>query len=115
MERNINATVGDKAQAASAYQKIVGELAAVRVDHYAPLFREGPFWLQYDINGDTNKEAFDSEAELNYARQQLQTKGATNFDSYTRADQLTIKTVPSGTMLAEIMDHERQRCRYRRY
>ena len=103
MERNINATVGDKSQAASAYQKILDELAAVRVDHYAPLFREGPFWLQYDINGDTNKEAFDSEAELNYARQQLQTKGATNFDSYTRADQLTIKTVPSGTMLAEIM------------
>ena len=103
LERNINATVGDKSQAASAYQKILDELAAVRVDHYAPLFREGPFWLQYDINGDTNKEAFDSEAELNYARQQLQTKGATNFDSYTRADQLTIKTVPSGTMLAEIM------------
>ena len=103
LERNIDATVGDKAQAATAYQKILGQLADVRVDHYAPLFREGPFWLQYDINGDTNKEAFESEAELNYARQQLQTKGATNFDSYTRADQLTTKTVPSGTMLAEIM------------
>ena len=103
LERNIDATVGDKAQAATAYQKILGELADIRVDHYAPLFREGPFWLQYDINGDTNKEAFESEAELNYARQQLQTKGATKFDSYTRADQLTTKTVPSGTMLAEIM------------
>ena len=103
LERNIDATVGDKAQAATAYQKILRELSDIRVDHYAPLFREGPFWLQYDINGDTNKEAFESEAELNYARQQLQTKGATKFDSYTRADQLTTKTVPSGTMLAEIM------------
>jgi hypothetical protein len=103
LERNIGATVGDKSQAATAYQKILQELASVRVDHYAPLFREGPFWLQYDINGETKKEAFESEAELNYARQQLEAKGATNVDFYLRADQLTSKNVPSGTMLADII------------
>jgi hypothetical protein len=103
LERNIGATVGDKSQAATAYQKILQELAAIRVDHYAPLFREGPFWLQYDINGETKKEAFESEAELNYARQQLEAKGVTNVDFYLRADQLTSKNVPSGTMLAEII------------
>lgn len=103
LERNINATVGDKSQAASAYQKILFELSTVRVDHYAPLFREGPFWLQYDVGADTKKEAFESEAERDFARKKLEASGATNFDAYSRADQLTTKTVPSGTMLAEIM------------
>ena len=103
LERNIEATVGNKSQAASAYQKILFELSTVRVDHYAPLFREGPFWLQYDMNGDTKKESFESEAERDFARKQLEAKGATNVDVYSRADQLTSDNVPSGTMLADIM------------
>ena len=103
LERNIEATVGDRSQAASAYQKILFELSTVRIDHYAPLFREGQFWLQYDLNGDTNKQTFESEAERDFARKQLEAKGATNIDVYSRADQLTTKTVPSGTMLADIM------------
>ena len=103
LERNIEATVGNKSQAASAYQKILFELSTVRIDHYAPLFREGTFWLQYDINGENKKETFESEAERDFARKQLEAKGATNVDAYSRADQLTTKTVPSGTMLADIM------------
>jgi hypothetical protein len=103
LERNIGATVGDKSQAATAYQKILRELADVRVDHYAPLFRDGQFWLQYDINGDTKKETFESEAERDFARKQLEANGATNIDVYSRADQLTTKTVPSGTILADII------------
>jgi hypothetical protein len=103
LERNIEATVGNKSQAASAYQKILFELSTVRVDHYAPLFREGPFWLQYDMNGDTKKESFESEAERDFARRQLEAKGATKIDVYSRADQLTSDNVPSGTMLADIM------------
>jgi hypothetical protein len=103
LERNVEATVGDKAKAASAYQKILFELSTLRIDHYAPLFREGPFWLQYDINGDVEKQTFASEAERDFARKQLEAKGATNFDAYSRADQLTTKTVPSGSMLADIM------------
>jgi hypothetical protein len=67
------------------------------------LFREGQFWLQYDINGNTKKETFESEAERDFARKQLEANGATNIDAYSRADQLTTKTVPSGTMLADIM------------
>jgi hypothetical protein len=103
LERNIEATVGNKSQAASAYQKILFELSTVRIDHYAPLFREGPFWLQYNVGNDTEKQAFGSEAERDFARKQLEAKGATKFDAYSRADQLTTKTVPSGTMLADIM------------
>jgi hypothetical protein len=103
LERNIEATVGDRSQAASAYQKILFELSTVRIDHYAPLFREGTFWLQYDLNGENKKETFESEAERDFARKQLESKGATNVDAYSRADQLTTKTVPSGTMLADIM------------
>ena len=103
LERNIEATVGDKAKAASAYQKILFELSTVRIDHYAPLFREGPFWLQYDINGETKKEAFESQAERDFAQKQLTAQGATNMDAYSRADQLSVKNVPSGTMLADIM------------
>jgi hypothetical protein len=55
------------------------------------------------MNGVTKKEAFESEAELNYARQQLEAKGATNVDFYLRADQLTSDNAPSGTMLADII------------
>jgi hypothetical protein len=103
LERNIEATVGNKSQAASAYQKILFELSTLRIDHYAPLFREGQFWLQYDLNGENKKETFESEAERDFARKQLEAQGAKNVDVYSRADQLTTKTVPSGTMLADIM------------
>ena len=103
LERNIEATVGNKSQAASAYQKILYELSTLRIDHYAPLFREGQFWLQYDLNGENKKETFQSEAERDFARKQLEAKGATKIDAYSRVDQLTTDTVPSGTMLAGII------------
>jgi hypothetical protein len=103
LERNIEATVGDKAKAASAYQKILFELSTVRIDHYAPLFREGQFWLQYNVGNEVKKEAFETEADRDFARKKLEASGATNFDAYSRADQITTKNVPSGTMLADIM------------
>jgi hypothetical protein len=103
LERNIEATVGDKARSLSAYQKILNELATVRIDHYAPLYREGPYWLQYDLKGQVEKQTFNSQAERDFAQKKLESEGATNFDAYSRADQLTTKTVPSGTMLADIM------------
>ena len=103
LERNIEATVGDKAKSASAYQKILQELASVRIDHYAPLFREGQFWLQYNVGNDVKKEAFETEADRDFARKKLEASGATKFDAYSRADQITAKNVPSGTMLADIM------------
>ena len=103
LERNIEATVGDKAKSASAYQKILQELASVRIDHYAPLFREGQFWLQYNVGNDVKKEAFETEADRDFARKKLEASGATKFDAYSRADQMTVKNVPSGTMLADIM------------
>jgi hypothetical protein len=103
LERNIEATVGDKAKSASAYQKILFELSTVRIDHYAPLFREGQYWLQYNIGNETKKEAFETEAERDFARKKLEASGATKFDAYSRADQITTKNVPSGTMLADIM------------
>lgn len=103
LERNIEATVGDKSKAASAYQKILFELSTVRIDHYAPLFREGQYWLQYNVGKEVKKEAFESEAERDFARKKLEASGATKFDAYSRADQLAASNVPSGTMLADIM------------
>jgi len=103
LERNIEATVGDKAKSASAYQKILQELASVRIDHYAPLFREGQFWLQYNVGNEVKKEAFETETDRDFARKRLEASGATKFDAYSRADQITVKNVPSGTMLADIM------------
>jgi len=103
LERNIEATVGDKAKSASAYQKILQELASVRIDHYAPLFREGQFWLQYNVGNEVKKEAFETETDRDFARKRLEASGATKFDAYSRADQITAKNVPSGTMLADIM------------
>lgn len=103
LERNIEATVGDKAKSASAYQKILFELSTVRIDHYAPLFREGQYWLQYNVGNEVKKEAFETEADRDFARKRLEASGATNFDAYSRADQMTAKNVPSGTMLADIM------------
>jgi hypothetical protein len=103
LERNIEATVGDKAKSASAYQKILQELASVRIDHYAPLFREGQFWLQYNVGNEVKKEAFETETDRDFARKKLEASGATKFDAYSRADQITAKNVPSGTMLADIM------------
>ena len=103
LERNIEATVGDKAKSASAYQKILFELSTVRIDHYAPLFREGQFWLQYNVGKEVKKEAFETEADRDFARKKLEASGATKFDAYSRADQMTAKNVPSGTMLADIM------------
>jgi hypothetical protein len=103
LERNIEATVGDKAKSASAYQKILQELASVRIDHYAPLFREGQFWLQYNVGKEVKKEAFETEADRDFARKKLEASGITKFDAYSRADQITAKNVPSGTMLADIM------------
>jgi len=103
LERNVEATVGDKAKAASAYQKILFELSTLRIDHYAPLYREGPFWLQYEVNGEVEKQTFNSEAERDFAQKQLAAKGATNIDAYSRADQISTKNVPSGSMLADIM------------
>jgi hypothetical protein len=78
-------------------------LSTVRIDHYAPLFREGQFWLQYNVGNETKKEAFETEAERDFARKKLEASGATKFDAYSRADQMTAKNVPSGTMLADIM------------
>lgn len=103
LERNINAMVGDKGMALTAYQKILTQLADVRIEHYAPLFREGQFWLQYDIKGDTEKKSFTSQTDRDIARKQLETEGATNFDAYSRVEQITSKNVPNGTMLEDIM------------
>jgi hypothetical protein len=103
LERNINAMVGDKGMALTAYQKILTQLADVRIEHYAPLFREGQFWLQYDLKGDTEKKSFTSQTDRDIARKQLEAEGATNFDAYSRVEQITSKNVPNGTMLEDIM------------
>lgn len=103
LKNNIFGNVDDPVRAASAYEKILLELASIRIDHYAPLFREGPFWVQYELNGVILKPSFDSAAERDYAIRQLEAQGATNIESFSRVEDITSKNIPDGTMLAAIV------------
>lgn len=104
LQNNVFGAVGDRERAASAYQRIMDELASIRMDHYAPLFREGPFWVQYELNGVVLKPSFDSAAERDYAIRQLEAQGATNIESFSRVEDITSKNIPDGTMLAAIVN-----------
>lgn len=104
LEKNIFGAVGDRKLAATAYEKIMRELASIRIDHYAPLFREGLFWLQYELNGQVLKPSFNSAAERDYAIRQLEAQGATNIESFSRVEDITSKNMPDGTMLAAIVN-----------
>ena len=104
LEKNVFGAVGDRERAATAYQRIMDELASIRIDHYAPLFREGLFWLQYELNGVVLKPSFDSAAERDYAIKQLEAQGAKNIEAFSRVEDITSKNIPDGTMLAAIVN-----------
>ena len=103
LKGNLEGAVGDKDRALSAYDKIMQELAALRIDHYAPLFREGQYWLTYNLNGHPVKRMLGTQVERTAARREAQAQGATDFEEYSRVEQIDYKNVPDGTMLASIM------------
>jgi hypothetical protein len=103
LKGNLEGAVEDKQRALSAYDKIMQELAALRIDHYAPLYREGQFWLAYDMGGKPVKRMFATQVEREAARQEVERQGATNLEEYSRVEQIDYKNVPDGTMLSSIM------------
>ena len=103
LKGNLEGAVEDKQRALSAYDKIMLELAALRIDHYAPLFREGQYWLNYNLNGQLVKRMLGTQAERTAARREAEALGATNFEEYSRVEQIDYKNVPDGTMLSSIM------------
>lgn len=103
LKGNLEGAVEDKERALSAYDKIMQELAALRIDHYAPLFREGQYWLTYNLNGQPVKRMLGTQIERTAARREAEAQGATGFEEYSRVEQIDFKNVPDGTMLSSIM------------
>ena len=103
LKGNLEGAVEDKERALSAYDKIMQELSALRIDHYAPLFREGQYWLTYNLGGQPVKRMLGTQAERAAARREAQAQGATDFEEYSRVEQIDFKNVPDGTMLSSIM------------
>jgi len=103
LKGNLEGMMEDKSRALSAYDKIMQELASLRIDHYSPLYREGNFWLSYTLNGERVKRLLGTQTEREAARKAAEAQGATGVEEYSRADEITTKNVPDGTMLASIM------------
>lgn len=101
---SLKETFPDEQAALSAYNKIIDQITKMGIDHYAPLYRQGTYWLTYtDKTNDAVSELYNSQAERDFARRKLEADGNTNFDEFSRIDQFTVKNVPRGTMAAQIV------------
>ena len=104
LKGNLEGAVEDREKALSAYDKIMQELAALRIDHYSPLYRpEGIYWLNYELDGKPVKRILNTQVERSAARKQAEAQGATNIQEFSRVEQIDFKNVPDGTMLSSIM------------
>jgi len=95
----------DDARISSAYEKIMDKITKMGIDHYSPLYRSGTFWLTY-TDKNTNESVsrlFASEAERRLERTKLEAEGHTGFDEPVRMDQMKSKSVPRGTIAADIV------------
>jgi len=95
----------DKEKALSAYNKIIDQITKMGIDHYSPLYREGEYWLQYtDKNTkQTVQRLFNTQAERRLAQTQVVADGHTGIEEYSRTENMTSKTVPRGTVAAQIV------------
>jgi len=95
----------DDARISSAYEKIMDKITKMGIDHYSPLYRHGSFWLVY-TDKNTNESVsklFESQAERRLEREKLEAEGHTGFDEPVRMDQMKSKSVPRGTVAADIV------------
>ena len=95
----------DNDRISSAYEKIMDKITKMGIDHYSPLYRSGTFWLTY-TDKNTNESVsklFTSEAERRLDRTKLEAEGHTGFDEPVRMDQMKSKSVPRGTVAADIV------------
>jgi hypothetical protein len=95
----------DKDRALSVYKKIVDQITAKGVQHYVPLYRRGDYFLTYKEKGsvDHTTEIFDSEIKRDKARQELEAKGATDFQEVSKFSELKARNVPVGSVAGQIV------------
>ena len=95
----------DKDRALSIYKKIIDQITAKGVQHYVPLYRRGEYFLTYKEKGSTDHttELFDSEIKRDKARQELEAKGATDFEEVSKFSELKARNVPVGSVAGQIV------------
>jgi hypothetical protein len=94
----------ERKQALGAYEKVIGMIISKGVDHYAPLYRQGRFWLAYkDKAGLEQRELYNSQIERTAARTRLEKEGGTDFDEYMKAEAGIARRAPSGTIAGQII------------
>ena len=95
----------DKDRASSVYKKIIDQITAKGIQHYVPLYRRGDYFLTYKEKGSTEHttELFDSEIRRDKARQELEAKGATDFEEVSKFSELKARNVPVGSIAGQIV------------
>lgn len=94
----------ERKQALGAYEKVIGMIIAKGIDHYAPLYRQGTYWLEYkDTQGEIVRKLFNSQIERTAARTALEQEGNTDFDEYMKVEGERARRAPSGTIAAQII------------
>jgi hypothetical protein len=94
----------ERESALGAYEKVIGMIIAKGIDHYAPLYRQGTYWLEYkDRDGEMVRELYNSQIERTSARTRLEREGNTDFDEYMKVEGKTARRAPSGTIAAQII------------
>lgn len=94
----------ERKQALGAYEKVISMIISRGVDHYAPLYRQGDFWLQYkNAEGELVRELYNTQIERATARARLEKEGNTDFDEYVKMEGRYSKNAPTGTIAAQIV------------
>jgi len=95
----------DKGKVTSVYNKIIDQITSAGVEHYAPLYRQGTYFLTY-LDKNTNdhvSELFESQIERAQRKAKLQADGYGGFEENTKFDQLKSRNVPSGSIAGQII------------
>lgn len=95
----------DKEKALSVYNKIIDQITSAGVEHYAPLYRQGTYFLTY-LDKNTNEHAtelFESQIERAQKKAKLETQGHTDFEEKSRFNELQSRNVPSGSIAGQII------------
>lgn len=94
----------ERKQALGAYEKVIGMIIAKGIDHYAPLYRQGTYWLEFkNKDGEMERKLYNSQIERTTARNALAQEGATDFDEYMKVEGERARRAPSGTIAAQII------------
>ena len=94
----------ERKQALGAYEKVIGMIVAKGIDHYAPLYRQGTYWLEFkNKDAEMERKLYNSQIERTTARNALEQEGATDFDEYMKVEGERARRAPSGTIAAQII------------